>query len=54
MAGMKTCFGTERMFWFDCGVDDKNTAKQSLAKPSTIHILIAIPMLTHSGSYFKT
>ncbi len=52
-AGMKTCSGTERMFWFDCGVDDKNTTKQSLAKPSTIHILIPIPMLTHSDSYFK-
>jgi hypothetical protein len=41
---MKTCSGTERMFWFDCGVDDKNSMKQSLAKPSTIHILIPIPM----------
>jgi hypothetical protein len=43
-----------RMFWFDCGVDDKNSTKQSLAKPSTIHILIPIPMLTQSDSYFKT
>ncbi len=50
-AGMKTCSGTERMFRFDCGVDDTNTMKQSLAKPSTIHILIPIPMLTHSDSY---
>jgi hypothetical protein len=54
MAGMKTCSGTERMFWFDCGVDDKNTTKKSLAKPSMIHILIPISMLTHSDSYFKT
>ncbi len=53
-AGMKTCSGTERMIQFDCGVDDKNTTKQSLAKPSTIHILIPIPMLRHSDSYFKT
>jgi hypothetical protein len=27
--------------------------KQSLAKPSTIHILIPIPMLTQSDSYFQ-
>jgi hypothetical protein len=40
-----------RMFWFDCGVDDKNSTKQSLAKPSTIHILIPIPMLTQSDFY---
>jgi hypothetical protein len=53
MAGMKTCSGTERMFWFDCGVDDKNSMEQSLAKPSTIHILMPIPMLTMSDSYFK-
>ncbi len=50
---MKTCSGTERMFWFDCGVDDKNTTKQSLAKPLTIHILIPILMLTYSETYFK-
>ncbi len=37
-AGMKSCSGTGRMFPFDCGVDDKNSTKQSLAKPSTIHI----------------
>ena len=36
-AGMKTCSETERMFPFDCGVDDKNSTKRSLAKPSTIH-----------------
>ncbi len=53
MAEMKTCSGTDRMFRFDCGVDDKNTTKQSLAKPSMIQILITIPMLTHSDSYFK-
>ncbi len=41
------------MFWFDCGVDDKNSMEQSLAKPSTIHILMPIPMLTMSDSYFK-
>ncbi len=52
-AGMKTCSGTERMFRFDCGVDDKNSTKQSLAKPSRIHILIPIPMLTQYDSYFK-
>ncbi len=51
--GMKNCSATERMFWFDCSVDDKNSTKQSLAKPSTIHILILIPMLTQSDSYFK-
>jgi hypothetical protein len=50
---MKTCSGTERMFWLDCGVDGKNSTKQSLAKPSTIHILIPIPMLTQIDSYFK-
>jgi hypothetical protein len=50
---MKSCSGTERMFPFDCGVDDKNSTKGSLAKPSTIHILIPIPMLTQSDSYFK-
>jgi hypothetical protein len=50
---MKTCSGTERMFQFDCGVDDKNSTKQSLAKPSTIHILILIPMLAQSDLYFK-
>ncbi len=52
-AEMKTCSGTERMFWFDCGVDDKNSTKQSLAKPSTIHILIPFPMLAQSDSYFE-
>jgi hypothetical protein len=41
------------MFWFDCSVDDKNSTKQSLAKPSMIHILILIPMLTQSDSYFN-
>jgi hypothetical protein len=50
---MKTCSGTERMFQFDCGVDDKNSTKQSLAKPFTIHVLIPIPMLTQCDSYFK-
>jgi hypothetical protein len=48
---MKTCSGKERIFRFDCGVDDKNSTKQSLAKPSTIHILIQISMLTMSDSY---
>ncbi len=52
-AGMKTCSGIERMFRFNCGVDNKNSMKQSLAKPSRIHILIPIPMLTQSDSYFK-
>jgi hypothetical protein len=50
---MKTCFGTESLFWFDCGVGDKNSTKQSLAKPSTTHILIPIPMMTQSDSYFS-
>ncbi len=36
-AGMKTCSETERMFPFDCGVDDENSAKGSLAKASMIH-----------------
>ncbi len=36
-AGMKICSETERMFPFDCGVDDKNSTKRSFAKPSTIH-----------------
>ncbi len=52
-AGMKTCSGTERMCLFDCSVDDKNSMKQSLAKPSTIHIIIPIHMLTQYDSYFK-
>ncbi len=43
----------KRMFWLDCGVDDKNSTKQALAKPFMIHILIPIPMLTQSDSYFK-
>ncbi len=43
----------KKMFWFDCGVDDKNSTKPSLPKPSTIHILIPIPMLAQSNSYFK-
>ncbi len=51
--GMKTCSGTERMFWFDCSVDDKNSTKQSLPKPSTVHIFTPIPMLAQSNSYFK-
>jgi hypothetical protein len=34
---MKTCSETERMFLVDCGVDDENSTKQSLAKPSMIH-----------------
>ncbi len=47
-AGMKTCSETERMFPLNCGVDDKNSTKWSLANPSTIHIyLIPIPMRTH-------
>ena len=50
---MKTCSETERMFQFNCGVDDENSTKQSLAKPSTIHILIPIPMLKQSDLYFK-
>jgi hypothetical protein len=46
---MKTCSETERMFPFDCGVDDKNSTKQSLAKHSRfIDILIPIPMRTQS------
>ncbi len=49
-AGMKTCSETERMCPFDCSVDDKNSTKWSLAKPST---LIPIPMRTQSDSYFK-
>ncbi len=53
MAGMKTCSGTEIMFWLDYGVDHKNSTKPCLAKPSTIHILIPISMLTQSYSYFK-
>ncbi len=36
-AGMKTCSETERIFLFDCGVDDENSTKLSLAKPSMIH-----------------
>jgi hypothetical protein len=32
-------------------LDDKNSTKQSLAKPSTIHILIPIPLMTQSASY---
>ncbi len=36
-AGMKTCSKIEGMFPFDCGVDDENSTKQSLPKPSTIH-----------------
>ncbi len=52
-AGMKTCSGTEGMFWFNCGVDDKNSTKHSFAIPSTIHISIPIPILTKSDSYFK-
>jgi hypothetical protein len=50
--------GNENLFWnrmfrFKCGVDDENSTKQSLAKPSTIHILIPIPMLKQSDLYFK-
>jgi hypothetical protein len=41
------------MFWFDCGVDDKNSMRQSHIKPSTIHTLIRIPKLTQSDSYLK-
>ncbi len=63
-AGMKTCSQTERMFQFDCGVDDKNSTKWSLAKPSTIHkyfntnsyedtvwlmFLVMIPLLSREG-----
>ncbi len=52
--------GNENLFWnrknasvwLRC-VDDENSKKQSLAKPSTIYILIPIPMLTQSNSYFK-
>ncbi len=52
------CSGNEnlfwnRMFWFDCGVNDKNSTKQSFAKPSTIRISIPIPMLTKSDSYLS-
>ncbi len=52
-AEMKTCSGTEEMFRFDCGLDDKNSTKHSFTKPSTFHISIPIPMLTKSDSYFK-
>ncbi len=53
-SGNENFSGTERMFQFDCGVDDKNSTKQSLAKPSTIHVLILIPMMTQYDSYFKS
>ncbi len=53
-AKMKTCSETERMFPFDCDVDDKNSMIQSLAKPSTIHnFLILIPMRTQSDSFLS-
>ncbi len=52
--GMKTCSETERLFPFDCGVDDENSMKWSLTKPSMIHkYLIPIPMWTQSDSCFK-
>ena len=43
--------GIENLFWkrifrLDCGVGDKTHREQSLAKPSTINILILIPMRT--------
>ncbi len=52
-SGNENLFWNIRMFWLDCGMDEKNSMKWSLAKPSTIHILIPIPMLTQSDSYFK-
>jgi hypothetical protein len=53
-AGIITYSETERMFWFNCGVDDKNSMKQSLAKPSKIYILIPIPMLPQYDSYISS
>ncbi len=49
-----------RMFWFNCGVDDKNSTKQSLAKPPQFvfqyqfpcwHSLILI--LSHDSSALR-
>ncbi len=43
----------KRIFRLDCGMMTKIHREQSLAKPSTIHILILIPVRIQSDSYFK-
>ncbi len=51
-AGMKTYSGTECFGWIAVWMT-KTQREQSLAKPSKIYILIPIPVLAHSNSYFK-
>jgi hypothetical protein len=43
----------ERISWLDCVWMTKTHRRQSLAKPSTNHILILIPLRRQPDSYFK-
>jgi hypothetical protein len=51
-AGLKTCFGYEFLGWIAAWMT-KNSWEESLAKPSTIHILILIPVRRQSDSFSK-
>jgi len=51
-AGLKTCSGKEFFGWIVSWMT-KTHREQSLAKPSTIHILILIPVRRESASFFK-
>jgi hypothetical protein len=51
-AGLKACSEKEFIGWIEAWMT-KSHREQSLAKPSTIHILILIPVIRQSDSYFK-
>ena len=50
-AGLKTCSGKEFLGWIAAWMT-KTHREQSLSKHYTIHILILIPVITQSDSYF--
>jgi hypothetical protein len=52
-AGLKTCSLKEFCGWIAAWMTKKTLREQSLAKPSTIHVLIQIPVRRQSDSYFK-
>jgi len=51
-AGLKTCSGKEFLGWIAAWMT-KTHREQTLTKPSTIHILILIPVIRQSDLYFK-
>ncbi len=49
--GMETCSGTERMFWFDCDVDDKNSPKQSLCRKPPRYVPYKCNYVPYDGTF---